>query len=225
MCWNKDVSINTFVFACLAIGFIFFANTYTKYKIEYIANNYVYYLFFLSFSVMQLIEYFLWISIETKDSKLNKTFSIIGFIIILLQPIFALFLISKNIELRDVLLSIYLLSIGVYLLYSYLFKPIEFVTTIGKNHHLKWNWLYINQNTFWFMLIWYFCIFFGVFTEKKYYLFWFTIHICIALYFIYTYWKTQEWGSLWCLITNSILLYYILNILIYQPLIEYKEIC
>jgi len=59
MCWNQDISINTFIFACLSLLFIFFTNTFTKYKTPTFDNPIVY-LFLLSVAAMQLIEYFLW---------------------------------------------------------------------------------------------------------------------------------------------------------------------
>ena len=224
MCWNKDVSINTFIFACFALGFIYFANTYTKYKIEYFQEHSFYYVFMFSFVVMQLIEYYLWISIETKNTKLNYWFSILGFITILLQPIFALLLITKHINLRNALLLLYLLNISIYLLYSYFFNPIEFITTRGKNNNLKWNWLFIDYTTIIVLIIWFLCFFIGFSLEDSNIIN-VSMILCLALFFIYTNGKTQEWGSLWCFFVNISLFYFLIHILFYQPFLEYKNIC
>ena len=221
MCWNKDVSINTFVFASLSLCFIYFANTYTKYKIDYFQEHKYYYPYLFSFIVMQLIEYYLWISIETKNTKLNYWFSILGFITILLQPIFALLLITNRINVRNSFLILYFINILGYLVYSYLFHPIEFITTIGKNKHLKWDWLFIDNKKMIFIIIWFICLCIGIFLEDSSSL----IFIFIALFFIFKYWKTQEWGSLWCFFVNIILFYLLVHILFYQPFLEYKNIC
>jgi hypothetical protein len=57
MCWNQDISINTFLFACLSLLFIFLTNKFTKYKTKTFDNPLVY-LFFLVVASMQLIEFF-----------------------------------------------------------------------------------------------------------------------------------------------------------------------
>ena len=33
MCWNKDVSLNTFLFSGFVLLLIYYNNTYTKYKV------------------------------------------------------------------------------------------------------------------------------------------------------------------------------------------------
>jgi hypothetical protein len=42
MCWNQDISLNTFLFACSALIFIYLASTYTKYKSDTFKNPLVY---------------------------------------------------------------------------------------------------------------------------------------------------------------------------------------
>ena len=32
MCWNPDISINTFLLGALTLVFVYYTNTYTKYK-------------------------------------------------------------------------------------------------------------------------------------------------------------------------------------------------
>jgi hypothetical protein len=57
MCWNQDISINTFLFVCLTLLFIFITNTFTKYKTPFFNNPLMYLLLLLGAS-MQLIEFF-----------------------------------------------------------------------------------------------------------------------------------------------------------------------
>lgn len=65
MCWNKDVSINTFLFSIFVLILIIYNNNYTQYKIDEV-NNIFAYIFLLSFILMQLIEYFLWQNLNDK---------------------------------------------------------------------------------------------------------------------------------------------------------------
>ena len=82
MCWNPDISINTFLFACFALVFIFIANTYTKYKSSTFKNRLVYLLFF-EVALIQLIEFFLWRNLKNKS--LNTNLSILVSYVIIVQ--------------------------------------------------------------------------------------------------------------------------------------------
>ena len=70
MCWNENISLNTFLFSIITLTFIYYNNEYTQYKIDSFNNKYVY-IFFISIILMQLVEYFLWKSIKTKDKFLH----------------------------------------------------------------------------------------------------------------------------------------------------------
>ena len=65
MCWNPDISINTFLFSCLTLLFIYITNTYTKYKTP-LFDNPIFYLLFLAVVSIQLIEFFLWRNLKNK---------------------------------------------------------------------------------------------------------------------------------------------------------------
>ena len=86
MCYNSQVSLNTFLFS-FSVLILIYINRNGKYRLENFHNKYVYLLFF-SIIVMQLLEYFLWKNID--NEKMNKLLSIIGLIIILLQPFFSI---------------------------------------------------------------------------------------------------------------------------------------
>ncbi len=81
MCWNKDISINTFLFGFLSLCFIYYANTYTKYKSSTFKNPLVY-LFLLTVISIQLIEYFLWKNLNniSKNAFYSRLASFIIFI-------------------------------------------------------------------------------------------------------------------------------------------------
>ncbi len=38
MCWNKEVSINTFMFSIITLLFIYYNNKFTQYKIKEFVN-------------------------------------------------------------------------------------------------------------------------------------------------------------------------------------------
>jgi hypothetical protein len=96
MCWNPSISLNTFIFACLALLFIFYANTYTKYKTHTFDNPLVY-LFLFEVAIMQLVEFYLWRNLKNKS--INKNLSIIASFIILFQQL-TLILMIPNLSIR-----------------------------------------------------------------------------------------------------------------------------
>ena len=65
MCWNSEVSLNTFAFSTFVLGMIIYNNAYTQYKIPELNNIWVYLLLFSVIS-MQLVEFFVWRNIDNK---------------------------------------------------------------------------------------------------------------------------------------------------------------
>ena len=45
MCWNKEVSLNTFIFSTISLLFIYYNNTHTQYKLKEFINIYIYIIF------------------------------------------------------------------------------------------------------------------------------------------------------------------------------------
>lgn len=43
MCWNKEVSLNTFIFSTISLLFIYYNNIHTQYKLKEFINIYIYY--------------------------------------------------------------------------------------------------------------------------------------------------------------------------------------
>lgn len=216
MCWNKDVSINTFLFSFLGLLFIYYANTYTKYKTAFFTNIYTY-LFIISFSSMQLLEYFIWKNIN--NQVMNTFLSKIGLFIIFVQPLFAIMMTIDDITKRNIVLFFYFTIMGSFLTYKKLFNPISFKTTIAKNGHLMWNWF--NFNGFENIIIFIWLFFFFGFWSYKYVLFQLILlFICLIRYF-----NEGTFGSMWCWFVNFFMLYFIIDILLIQPFLEYQSIC
>ena len=163
MCWNSSVSLNTFLFSISSLLLIIYNNTFTQYKIQEI-NSFWVYIFFLSFILMQLIEYFIWNHLNNKS--FNKILTILAFILLGIQPMCSLMIINNK-NVRNMLLFIYvfLLLICTLLINDKLF----FYTIVDKERHLYWNF-YKNYNIIYFILflIYFFFLLIGLFIEKKY---------------------------------------------------------
>ena len=104
MCWNEQVSLNTFLFSGFTLALIIYNNSFTKYKVQDLNNKYVY-IFIASVIFMQLIEFFIWKNIN--NHFYNNIFSIFAQLLLLVQPIASIMILS-NIPIRNVLLFSYL---------------------------------------------------------------------------------------------------------------------
>ena len=58
MCWNKEVSLNTFLFSGFVLLLIIYNNKYTKYKTLELDNLWIF-LFLATIILVQLDEYFI----------------------------------------------------------------------------------------------------------------------------------------------------------------------
>jgi hypothetical protein len=216
MCWNENISLNTFIFGTTTMLFIWYNNTYTQYKTSDFVDARVY-LLFLSFTSMQLLEYFLWKSIHNKDRVMNKVFSILGWILIrICQPSVALLLIPQKYSLMKYTLAImYFLALIMTLLYV----PIVFKTTIHEKGHLYWNWIVLgNYEQLIFVL--YSIIFFTLFLTYPF------ITTFGTLFLLYSYFVYDgNFGTMWCWLSNSILMYYLFKLLFVMPFLEYNQLC
>jgi hypothetical protein len=222
MCWNKEVSLNTFIFSCFTLGFIYYNNTYTSYKLSEFKNPWVYVALF-SFSSMQLIEYFLWLSIENNDKKMNTIWSVIAFIILCIHPILYLMILPSSVAYyRNILIIFYTIIMLFLFIYRQLTSPLVFTTAVGENKHLSWiwNWYKMHNNkleTSIFGRIFYtlyIVIILGVFIYTL--PFYYAVLGSIIIYLHIFYRNPSTIGSLWCWIANalfSILLFKLLFLL------------
>lgn len=219
MCWNQDISINTFIFACLALLFIFFTNTFTKYKTKTFDNHLVY-LFFLELAAMQLIEFFLWRNLKNKS--LNKLFSQIASVVVLIQPL-TLMLMIPNIIIKFVIILLYLIFVIAYYVYRRIYNPIIFHTSIGTNGHLSWEWMNYKgyENIFSFIYLLFFVTSL-LFIKNTLLCLFVLISLIISLFLYYKY---DTFSSMWCWYVNLFLLYFIIDILIIKPFYEYNGLC
>lgn len=213
MCWNADVSLNTFIFSFFVLLLIIYNNEYTKYKIKEFDDIAVY-IFIFSVITMQLVEYFIWKNISNKS--VIQLLSYIGLSIVFIQPIAALFIL-KDVKLRWNLLAIYFAITVPIFIHSLLnYKINVSVSSLG---HLIWeNWY--NKDTFLLILrlTYFFMIFYPLFIEKKYTLLIFSL--VSLIWAAIHYFKTKTIGSMWCWSVNTFAIYSAFYILFYLPFQE-----
>ena len=213
MCWNQYVSLNTFTFSTIILILIAYNNKYTPYKISEL-NNIFAYIFFMSFIIMQLIEFFLWRNLNNKD--INQKLSIAGALLLMVQPIASLLMLKDDFT-RKAMLTTYTIPAFAYFIYKVKTQP-NFNTTVTPMGHLRWNWLNQDKNKL-LGLIWFFFLYFSIFVEKQYYTAGIITLALLAVSY-YSYNKEGSYGSLWCWSINSLMIYYAIKLLIVLP---YKE--
>lgn len=212
MCWNQYVSLNTFIFSLFVLILIWFNNKYTQYKTPLFNNNFTFF-FFLSFMLMQLIEFFIWRNLDNK--LVNHILSIIGMFLLIIQPIASLLMLDDK-KLSYKLIGIY--SLFAFSFSIYQLNDHEFTTEISKNGHLKWNWNKISGYKSILILLWFALLYYSLIVSKNYIpLIYVTILLIISYY---SHYNDGTAGSLWCWSINTIMFYYLFNIIIILPFKE-----
>lgn len=153
MCYSKDLSITSLSFGIIAsLSLIYFGNSQSS------STNKAIGYFFLFVTLMQLVEYFLWIDIDCVNG-LNKIGSLIGPILNHLQPLVLLVLatfylqpanlISPNIVIPTNIL--YLIYVG-YQYYKYISSQSNLCVKTNNFGHLDWTWKKDFNYTFYFAI-------------------------------------------------------------------------
>jgi hypothetical protein len=193
MCWNAEISLNTFIF-----GFI---SSIIVYILGYIENGLI--ILLLSFTSIQLLEYFIWKYIDNKE--INEILSKIGLFIIGIQ-IFLLCFFYKNKKIRKYLLYLYFIFVILFIIIE--LRNIEFRSIKGDNGHLRWLWL--DFNIIWIIIFtsFYLITMFPYKNNSNIIKFLFVlITLIISLYY---YYKNKTWGSMWCYFSNILWIFLII---------------
>jgi hypothetical protein len=211
MCWNAEVSLNTFLFSSFVLCLIIYNNTYTQYKIKDFNNIWIY-LFFVSFILMQLFEFFIWRNVDNK--LYNKLFTILATLLLLVQPIASNMLITNK-SVQQSMLFVYMICMVPFAIYRFMTQKIN--STISDLGHLQWNMLLDNKSKIdnVIITIWFIFFLFPLFYQKK--TFGFLFGAITLLIMIYNYYKDNTVGSMWCWVVNSIMVYYAIYLLLYLP--------
>jgi hypothetical protein len=192
MCWNQEVSLNTFLFSSFGIFFGYYNNIIGFFEL----------LYFISFASIQLLEYFTWRNLN--DKKTNRFLSQIGLFLIFIQiPLFVLSSNKVENKVKTLTISIYLM----FSLFCICYFNIDYSMEKASNGHLTWNWLNFPNAI---IFIWLSFIF-GLFLYQKKYLI-FSIYLIIVLSIYYTYHTSKTWGSLWCWVANILSLKLIIQV-------------
>lgn len=200
MCWNSQVSLNTFLFATFAAIFGYI-NGFDKKLI----------LFFYVFSLIQFIEYMLWNNLNNK--VMNMFLSNIGYIVILLEPYFSINILDRS-KLKNILYIIYTIYIIIAVYLCYITYG-DSRTIIGKNGHLEWKWL-PDTKTLIRKIAWvvWFTIFFiplviKTLENKSKYLVILIFGLFTTVMSFYYYFSYGTFGSMWCWSANFVWLFVI----------------
>jgi hypothetical protein len=191
MCWNAEVSLNTFIYALISFVIVIGFNRFPLFT-PMIA---------LSVSLMQLYEYFIWKNIHNK--KIIDNISIIGPIIILLQLLLLNYAFLKGKERIIAIVLIFILFIISLIIRSYDYNNLKI--TVGENGHLLWHWADLPP----ILLIFIFILYLYPLSKKnnKTAFIFITIALLISLYYYYKY---KTWGTMWCYFSNLIWIYLII---------------
>jgi hypothetical protein len=217
MCWNADVSLNTFLFSVFVLVLIFYNNTFTKYKMQEFDNKWMY-IFLASIIFMQLIEFFIWRYIDNKFY--NNLFSVIAMLLILVQPITSIMLLT-NIQLRNILLASYSLLAVPFTIYNLLM--VHSYSDVSKSGHLIWNFFGKVSGNPIIYFIWLCFFFFSFLYEKMWPGLIFGIFTLVVS--VINYKNDNSMWSMWCWVVNSVMIYYAFYLLLYLPFLEKSAIC
>jgi hypothetical protein len=214
MCWNKEVSLNTFLFSSFVFLLILYNNKYTFYKIPEFDRFWLR-IFMVIVILMQLVEYFIWTNIN--NIFYNKLFTFLAMIIIFFQPITTIMNINDN-KTKQMLLICYLCLTIPFGLINY---NKNVYSTISPNKHLNWN-LINHENKFSkiIQIVWVFFFLFPLFYEGQQ--FGFLFGILTLLIISYNYMNDNTIESMWCWIVNSVMIYYAGYLLFYLPYVLKK---
>jgi hypothetical protein len=194
MCWNKEVSLNTFIFS----SFVLFNNIWVI-------------LFFISFILMQLIEFMIWKNIDNKIE--NEFYSKIALLLLFLQPVASLMTLKDNV-IRFNMILVYL-SLASLSIFKFINKDVKSV--VSEYGHLKWNFLTKN-NDFYIFMCWLVFFLFSFFYNRTYPGLIFGLIMLLLVY--YNYSNDGTVGSMWCWVVNSVMIYSAAKLLIYLPFRE-----
>lgn len=209
MCWNKEVSLNTFLFSSSVFLLILYNNRYTFYKIPDF-NRFWICVFIGIVILIQLVEYFIWINVD--NLFYNKLFTFLAMTIIFFQPITTMMNI-KNEKIKKMMIISYLCLMIPYILMNY---NKNIYSTVSPKGHLSWNLMnYENKFAKIIGLAWLFFFLFPLFYEEYNVGFIFGILTLLVIY--YNYINDNSVESMWCWVVNSIMIYYAGYLMFYLP--------
>jgi hypothetical protein len=161
---------------------------------------------------VQLMEFFIWKNINIPFY--NRIFTTLNSIILLCQPIASIMLLTNS-QLRNYFLFAYCILAIPFISYRLLTKKI--VSIVSDLGHLRWNMLYNNEIKLNYIcyIFWAFFLLFPLLYSG--YFFAYLFSLLTLLIVIYKYHKDHSIGSMWCWVSNSMMIYYAVYLLFYLP--------
>ncbi len=188
MCWSAEVSLQSFLIGSTAI-FVGYQNGLSLPTT----------IFCVTIVCMQLIEFFVWTYLSNPTVNFVASLAAVG--LLWLQPIASIL----TFETKHVLTALQA-YLGLSLL-GFLWpqdKPFNQVyrMTEGENGHLVWHWLQKDSRTLLSLLV-YFVFLLGPLVLRKE---WLLLGLATSTLGVslYSFYKDNTWGSMWCWIVNYI---------------------
>ena len=197
MCWNAEVSLNTFIFGIVSAIIVLILNK-LKYHLV---------LILLSFTSIQLLEYFAWKNLNNK--KVIRILSIIGIQIIFIQLLLLNYYLPPTQKQKIILTSAVVITYILFLLFQFPYVKLDMEKS-KINKHLIWHWL--DLPLFWLLIGFLFYLIPCYLTNNIYV---FTFGILTLTFSLYNYYKYKTWGSMWCYISNSLWIFAIIISILY----------
>jgi hypothetical protein len=197
MCWNAEVSLNTFIFGIVSAIIVLILNK-LKYHLV---------LILLSFTSIQLLEYFAWKNLNNK--KVIRILSIIGIQIIFIQLLLLNYYLPPTQKQKIILTSAVVITYILFLLFQFPYVKLDMEKS-KINKHLIWHWL--DLPLFWLVIGFLFYLIPCYLTNNIYV---FTFGILTLTFSLYNYYKYKTWGSMWCYISNSLWIFAIIISILY----------